>query len=107
MLWSGPELRLACERIIPYPDGFEIELRRSGGMSPPAVPAGTLLPQPRQHDPWERPDKFIGLQMSLTFANGLHVLRDDLGSPDRQDILPSSSAASGGERLTRTRFGSG
>ena len=85
VLWSGPELGLVCERVIPYLDGFEIELRRSGGMPPAAVPAGTALPQPRQHDPWERPDRFVGLQVSVIFANGLHVLRDDLAGPDQQE----------------------
>jgi len=85
VLWSGPELGLACERVIPYPDGFEIELRRSGAMPPPVVPAGTILRQPRRHDPWERPDRFVGLQVSMTFANGLHMLRDDLAGGDQQE----------------------
>jgi hypothetical protein len=84
VLWSSPDFGLVCQRVIPYPDGFEVELRRSGGMPAPALPAGTILPQPRLRDPWERPDKFVGLQVSVTFANGLHVLRDDLGGPDQQ-----------------------
>jgi hypothetical protein len=85
VIWSGPELGLACERVIPYPDGFEIELRRTGGMPPPTVPAGTILRQPRQHDPWERPDRFVGLEVSVTFANGLHVVRNDLAGADQQE----------------------
>lgn len=84
ILWSSPDLGLVCERIVPYADGFEIELRRTGGMLPVPLPAGIVPPRPRQHDPRERPDKFIGLQISVTFANGMHVLRNDLAGGDQQ-----------------------
>jgi hypothetical protein len=84
VIWSGPELVLACERVIPYQDGFEIELRRSGRMPPPVLPE-TNLHQPRQQDPWERPDRFVGLEVRVTFADGLHVVRDDLSGPDQQE----------------------
>jgi hypothetical protein len=84
VLWSGSNVGLACERVIPYPDGLEIELRRSGGMPAPTVPSETLPRQPRQRDPWHRPDRFVGLEVSVTFANGLQILRDDLGGPDQQ-----------------------
>jgi hypothetical protein len=87
LLLPGPEIRLVCARVIAYPDGFEIELRRSGGAPPAAVPVGTFLRQPRQGDPWERPDMFVGLHIGLHFADGRHVLVEDLAGPDREGEL--------------------
>lgn len=85
VLWSGPELRLACERVIPYPDAFEIELRRSGGMPPPAVVLTEhALRLGRQSDPWGRPDNFAGLEVTLRFSNGREVLVTDLGGLDQE-----------------------
>ena len=84
VLWSGPNIELVCERVIPYPGGFEIELRRTAGAPPPAVvPTEPALQLGRKGDPSKRSDNFAGLEVGLHFADGRGVLVTDLGGPDR------------------------
>lgn len=84
VLCSGPEIELVCQRVTPYQDGFEIELRRSAGTPPPAmVPTERALQLGRKGDPRKRADNFAGLEVGLHFADGREVLVTDLGGPDR------------------------
>lgn len=75
-LWEAPGASLTCERVIPYKDGFEVELRRHGSGSPPTPewrgPGG------RRHNP------FSGLQVTLRYADGREELLDDIERDDRE-----------------------
>lgn len=62
VLWRGENASLTCERVIPYRDGFEIELRRHGlGPSPTSEWRGPVA---------RRPNPFRGLQVHVHFADG-------------------------------------
>lgn len=76
VLWEAPGQSLTCERVIPYKDGFEIELRRRGiGPSPTPEWRG---PGGRRENP------FHGLQISLRYADGREELLDDVDGDDRE-----------------------
>ena len=76
VLWRGENATLSCERVIPYRDGFEIELRRHG-LGPP--------PTPEWRGPGgRRPNPFAGLQVHLHFADGRGELFDDVERDDRE-----------------------
>lgn len=67
---------LTCERVIAYPDGFEIELRA----------AGLLIEDAEK--PWGRSSRgfwhFRGLQLAVSFADGRSRHLDDLTSEDQE-----------------------
>lgn len=76
LLWEAPGKSLTCERVIPYRDGFEIELRRRGiGAAPTPEWRG---PGGRRENP------FRGLQVSLHYADGREELLDDIERDDRE-----------------------
>jgi hypothetical protein len=76
VLWRGEDASLICERVIPYRDGFEVELRRHGlGPSPTSEWRG---PGAR------RPNPFAGLQVHVRFADGREDLLDDVERDDRE-----------------------
>lgn len=76
VVWERDGASLTCERVIPYPDGFEIELRRHG-LGPPPTPDAAAPPR--------RPNRqFIGLQIRVSFADGREELLDDVERPDRE-----------------------
>ena len=78
-LWETAEASLTCERVIPYHDGFEIELRRHG-LGPPTTPDSTA--------PRRRPNRqFAGLQVSLRYADGREELLDDVERDDREGSI--------------------
>jgi hypothetical protein len=74
-LWEGQGASLTCERVIPYEDGFEIELRRQG-LGPPPTPRSTFA-----HVVSKR--AFSGLQVTVRYADGREERLDDLDRPDR------------------------
>jgi hypothetical protein len=75
VLWERDAASLTCERVIPYPDGFEIELRRRG-LGPQPVP-GSAAPRRRPNQ------QFAGLQVRLRYADGREGLLDDVERPGR------------------------
>jgi hypothetical protein len=79
VLWEGPGASLTCERVIPYKDGFEIELGRHG-LGPPPTPGSTA--------PRRRPNRqFSGLQVTLRYADGREELLDDVERDDREGLI--------------------
>lgn len=77
LLWqSSGAASLTCERVIAYPDGFEIELRAEG-----------LLLQDAEM-PWGRSSRgfwhFEGLQLAVSFADGRSQHIEDLTSGDQE-----------------------
>lgn len=83
MLWERDEASLTCERVIPYHDGFEIELRRNG-LGPQSSSDATA--------PRRRPNRqFIGLQIRVSFADGREELLDDVERPDREGPITLSA----------------
>lgn len=75
VLWRRENASLTCERVIPYKDGFEVELRRRG--------LGT--PMPRRPRPGRRrPTSFAGLQVRLHYADGREEFLDDVERLDRE-----------------------
>lgn len=82
VLWERDGASLTCERVVPYHDGFEIELRRNGLVSPPALDAA----------PRRRPNRrFVGLRIRLSFADGREELLDDVERPDREGPITLSA----------------
>jgi hypothetical protein len=75
------ELELTLEAVLPYGDGFELLLRRRGGGPPPPEPM-TPPGEVRKRDPWERPDRFVGLALEVAFADGRSAAIEDLTGPD-------------------------
>jgi hypothetical protein len=77
VLWQGTDAAsLTCERVIPYPKGFEIELRAEG-----LLIQGVELP-------WGRSSRgfwhFRGLQLTVSFADGRSQHLEDLTSGDQE-----------------------
>lgn len=75
-LWRRQDASLTCERVIPYKDGFEIELRRRGLGPPPTFewrgPGG------------RRANPFAGLQVRLHYSDRREELLDDVDRDDRE-----------------------
>lgn len=74
VLWRRGDASVTCERVIPYEDGFEVELRHRG--------LGAPVHQ------W-RPGRgrftaFAGLQVRLRYADGREELLDDVERLDRE-----------------------
>jgi len=93
VLWEGDGASLTCERVIPYHDGFEIELRRNG-LGPPSTPDAAARRRPNQ--------RFVGIQIRLSFADGREELLDDVERPDREGPITLSAFGrreSGDDRL--------
>ncbi|MDA8297985.1 MAG: hypothetical protein M0004_15660 [Actinomycetota bacterium] len=83
MLWERDGASLTCERVIPYHDGFEIELRRNG-LGPLSSSDATA--------PRKRPNRrFVGIQIRLSFADGREELLDDVERPDREGPITLSA----------------
>jgi len=76
VLWERTGASFTCERVIPYGDGFEIELRRQG-FEPPTTPDSTASRR-RPHR------QFAGLQVNLRYADGREELLDDVERDDRE-----------------------
>ncbi|NNN13815.1 MAG: hypothetical protein HKL81_08725, partial [Acidimicrobiaceae bacterium] len=74
--WERSGASFTCERVIPYQDGFEIELRRQG-FGPPTMPDSTAPPRRPNHE-------FAGLQVKLRYADGSEELLDDVEREDRE-----------------------
>ena len=77
MVWRGTgTASLTCTRVIPYPDGFEIEL----------VAQGLLIEDAEM--PWGRSSRgfwhFEGFQLTVGFADGRSHRVDDLTSETRE-----------------------
>lgn len=77
VLWQGPgAASLECERVIAYPNGFEIELRAEG-----------LLIEDAEM-PWGRSSRGFwhvrGLQLTVTFADGRSRRIADLTAEDEE-----------------------
>jgi hypothetical protein len=77
VLWERAGTSLTCERVIPYHDGFEIEIGRHG-LGPPTTPGSTAAPRRRPHR------QFAGLQVNLRYADGREELLDDVERDDRE-----------------------
>ncbi len=76
VLWRREDASLTCKRVIPYKDGFEIELRRHG-LGPP--------PTPEWRGPGaRRANPFAGLQVRLHYADGRQELLDDVERDDHE-----------------------
>jgi len=79
VLWERTGASFTCERVIPYHDGFEIELRRHS-LGPPTTPDSTA--------PRRRPNhQFAGLEVSLRYADGREELLDDVERDDREGSI--------------------
>jgi hypothetical protein len=83
VLWEGPGGTLTCERVLPYGDGFEIELK-----------AQRL--QTHQHEAVERRshrgfERFAGLQLSVSFSDGRVGRIEDLTSTDEEGPVTLSA----------------
>jgi hypothetical protein len=83
VLWQNTGgASLTCERVIAYPNGFEIELRASG-----------LLIEDAEM-PWSRSSRgfwrFRGLQLTVSFADARSQHIDDLTSEDEEGPLTFS-----------------
>ena len=79
VLWEGDEESLTCARVIPYLNGFEIELRRRGPGPRPTPDFSTPQRLPNQH--------FHGLSVALRYADGREERLDDLVRPDKEDSI--------------------
>ena len=76
IVWRGAgSAALTCARVIPYPDGFEIEL----------VAQGLLIEDAEM--PWGRSSRgfwhFRGFRLTVGFADGRSHLVDDITSETR------------------------
>ncbi|MDA8184568.1 MAG: hypothetical protein M0035_09130 [Actinomycetota bacterium] len=83
VLWQNPGGgSLTCERVIAYPNGFEIELRASGLLAEDVTM------------PWGRSSRgfwhFQGLQLTVAFADGRNRHIEDLTSGDEEGELTVS-----------------
>jgi hypothetical protein len=83
VLWQGTgAASLTCERVIAYPNGFEIELRAEG-----------LLIQDAEM-PWGRSSRgfwhFGGLQLAVSFADGRSQHIEDLTSGGQDGLVTVS-----------------
>lgn len=84
MVWRGAGSdSLTCTRVIPYPDGFEVEL----------VAQGLLIEDAEM--PWGRSSRgfwhFEGLQLTVGFADGRSHRVDDLTSETREGPVTVSA----------------
>lgn len=82
-LWEAPAASLTCERVIPYKDGFEVELRRRG-IGPPPTPEWRG-PGGRRHNP------FSGLEVTLRYADGREEALDDVDRDERDGPVTVST----------------
>ncbi|WP_298209629.1 hypothetical protein [Ferrimicrobium sp.] len=84
---------LVCERILPYPDGFEIALRREAHDGPRWGVEELRL---------RRYPKFAGLSVHIQFADGREELLDDIERVDRVrpiTVSPFTRLESGDDTL--------
>jgi hypothetical protein len=90
VLWGGSGASLTLERVIPYPNGIEIELRTQG-----------LLIEDAEM-PWGRASRgfwhFRGLQLAVSFADGRSQRIEDLTAEDREGPLTISPFRRHGSR---------
>lgn len=74
VLWRGAEASVACERVIPYTDGFEVELRLRG------------LADDKAKMPWGVSSRgfwhFAGLHVTVSYSDGRSQRIDDLTGGD-------------------------
>lgn len=95
VLWATAEASLSCGRVIPYGDGFEVELEVRGD----ALQASKNQPARRGHCGLER---FSGLQVAITFADGRSERVEILTGVDRAGpvmITPFQRESSGSDTL--------
>ena len=83
VLWERDGASLTCVRVIPYHDGFEIELRRDGLGPPPSSDATAPRGRPNR--------QFVGLRIRVSFADGREELLDDVERPDREGPITLSA----------------
>jgi len=78
---------LVLEQVLPYPDGFELQLRRSamasGQVAPPGSREGAPSARGSKTSPFGGADRFVGLQLGLGFADGRGIAVEDLSAPDQ------------------------
>ncbi|MGH2930737.1 MAG: hypothetical protein ACRDL8_21215, partial [Solirubrobacteraceae bacterium] len=77
VLWATSGSSLSCERLIPYKDGFEIELLAKGA----ALQAVGESPARRSSRGFER---WRGLQPTVRFSDGRRQRIEDLTEGDRE-----------------------
>lgn len=61
---------LVVRRVIPYSDGFEIELRRPDGWPPRRGAMASASLGPYGPNPWGGDDLFLGLEIEVRFPDG-------------------------------------
>lgn len=99
VLWERDEESLTCARVIPYFDGFEIELRRRGPGPRSAPDFSTRQRSPNQH--------FHGLSVALRYADGREEQLDDLVRPDKEGSITITTFDRSGsydDRMARTWY---
>ena len=94
VVWERDGLSLTCERVIPYRDGFEIELWCHGLGPPPASDAAETRRWPKR--------QFAGLQIRVGFADGREEFLEDVLRPDQEGSITVNAfgrRGSEGDRL--------
>jgi hypothetical protein len=83
-VFPGPSPQLVLNRVIPYKDGFELELRRTDGE------------HSSQGDSPQGEDRFSGLELEMKFSDGRRALMPDVASSDAEGELVLSRFLRGG-----------
>jgi hypothetical protein len=79
-LWSGTDFNLSCQQIIPYLDGFEIEIRLEPEADFVAQPA--TLTSSQTVGPQGQVNQFAGLTLEINYADGRTGSMSELAQTD-------------------------
>ncbi|MHB8191324.1 MAG: hypothetical protein ACYDHP_13075 [Ferrimicrobium sp.] len=82
VLADNGKMVLICEGVIPYPDGFELNFKRTDDTTDTST--ASLLLDPDWEHRWKNlSDRFNGLQLEVRFADGRKEFVTDLRREDR------------------------
>ena len=86
-LWSGPGFKLSCEQILPYSDGFEIEIQLEPESNFVAHQVSSVSSSPLSGRPKGQVDQFVGLALELGYADGRIGAMSESHQGEQEEIL--------------------